>query len=55
LDDSIAACEAMSTYQTSGFYQILENKYNDLRKYTTHLFELEFKGAAGTESILKSI
>ena len=55
LDDSIVACEAMSTYQISGYYKILENKYNDLRKYTTYLFELEFNGAAGTESILKSI
>ena len=55
LDDSIAACEQLSIYQTSGFYRVLENKYNDLRKYMPNLFEFEFKGAAGTESILKSI
>ncbi|MBX3710225.1 MAG: Tn3 family transposase [Gammaproteobacteria bacterium] len=55
LNDSITACEQLSIYQTSGFYRTLENKYNDLRKYMPHLFELEFKGAAGTKSILKSI
>lgn len=55
LDDSIVACDELSVYQSNGFYQILENKYNDLRKYTPHLFELAFRGAAGTESILKSI
>jgi hypothetical protein len=43
LDDSILACEQLSGYQSSGFYQTLENKYNDLRKYTPYLFELEFK------------
>lgn len=55
LDDSVTACEQLSVYQNNGFYLTLENKYNDLRKYMPHLFELEFKGAAGTESILKSI
>ena len=42
--DSMATCEELNTYQSTGYYKILENKYNDLRKYTVNLFDLDFKG-----------
>lgn len=53
--DSMAACEELNTYQSTGYYEILENKYNDLRKYTVNLFDLDFKGTKGTESILSAM
>ena len=55
MQESLAACEELSSYQANGYYQILENKYNDLRKYTVRLFQLDFEGASGTEPLLKSI
>lgn len=33
----------------------MENKYNNLRQYTINFFDLDFKGAVGTESIVDSI
>lgn len=55
LDDAVLACEQLSSYQSNGFYHVLESKYHDLRKYMPNLLELDFKGARGTESILQSI
>lgn len=55
MTQSLNACEQLSTYQTSGYYEILERKYSDLRKYTINLFQLDFKGAPGTEPLLESI
>lgn len=55
MEASLTACDQLNTYQTSGYYEILERKYSDLRKYTVHLFKLDFKGAPGTETLLKSI
>ena len=53
--EALTTCEQLTNYQEKGFYEILENKYNDLRKYTINLLKLDFKGAKGTEDILKSI
>ena len=55
MQEAIIACEQLSDYQATGYYEILERKYNDLRKYTTNLFHLDFKGAPGTEVLLKSM
>jgi hypothetical protein len=53
--DAVSTCEKLSNYQSKGYYQILEGKYNDLRKYMVEFFDLNFKGAVGTESIFKAI
>jgi len=55
LVNAIVACEKLSDYQTSGYYAILENKYNDLRKYMPNFFNLPFEGAVGMEPVIKSI
>lgn len=55
MEASLTACDQLNTYQTCGYYEILERKYSDLRKYTTLFFQLDFKGAPGTENLLKAI
>ena len=55
IQEAVAACEQLSDYQSLGYYKILEGKYSDLRKYMMSFFELDFKGAVGTESIFKAI
>jgi len=55
LIEAVTACEQVSEYQEKGFYQILENKYIDLRKYTVNFCKLDFEGAVGTKSILQAL
>ncbi len=55
MTEAMTSCEQLSDYQEKGYYEILERKYSDLRKYTVNLFELGFKGAKGKESLIKSI
>jgi TnpA family transposase len=54
-ESALTACEELYEYEQNGFYDILEGKYTDLRKYTSRFFELDFLCAKGSESLYQGI
>lgn len=55
VQQAVADCKALKTFNQRGLVSEIEAHYGNLRKYTPRFFQLEFDAAPGSEALLRAI